>query len=234
MPGIRPIARISPAPWFRHAARLRELEDLLASRVRALECGHDARAPFVHLRRTQIARTCELLEAGRFGVAGAWIERLELEHAHQYLRAADSWDRGQQALAAAPWRVVFSHERARGVTARASLQASTIAHLMYDLPLAIARTGTTASSGARLADAYERLTEAYTLMNDAALRAATARAGRREAPAITAAWQRELRAQAWDDAVALDEGDDRARDVAFKRMELAALCEIRRLVGTRA
>jgi hypothetical protein len=233
MPGKAPIARIAPAPWFRHAASLRELEHLLESRVRALECGRDARAGFARLRRAQIAPVSALLDARGFGAAGAWVERLELAHAQQYLRAADSWDRGQQALTPPPWRAVFAHDRSRGAGAvvRVSVEASTIAHLVYDLPIAIARTGTAATHGVEPATAYEQLTQVYAATIDDALLSAAGRGDRHQAPAITAAWQRELRAQAWEDAVALDEGDERAREVAFRRIELAAMCEVRRLLA---
>jgi hypothetical protein len=234
MPGI-PIARIQPAPWFRHALSVDELVRLLESRVRALECARDSRAAFCALRHAQLDRIRGLLDSGGLGAAGAWVERLELEHVHQYLRAADSWDRGQPALTAAPWRAIFAYERGHGASQALSMQIGTIAHLTYDLPLALARTGMATTDGVATAAAYRALSESYATMIDEAVRAVTAR-GRRgrgvrdEAP-ITDAWQRELRAQAWDDAVVLSLGGEREREVAFKRIELAAMCEIRRLIA---
>jgi hypothetical protein len=40
-----------------------------------------------------------------------------------------------------------------------------------------------------------------------------------------------LREQAWDDARALTTRDERERHVTFTRIELAALCEARRVLG---
>jgi hypothetical protein len=211
-----------------------ELVRLLETWVRALECARDGRAAFARLRWAQLRRVGGLLESGGFGDAGAWVERLELEHVHQYLRAADSWDRGEPSLTAMPWRAIFAHERSRDAYAVASLQTGAIAHLAYDLPLALARVGVTTADGADTALAYERLAGVYAMTTAEALREMAARGRRQhrtERPAITGAWQRELRAQAWDDALALIDGNEREREVAFKRIELAAMCEIRRLVA---
>ena len=232
MPEIASITRIKPASWFRHALSIGDLADMLDTRARALECARDGRAPFARLRSAQLARIAGLLESGGFGAAGAWIERLELEHVHQYLRASDSWDRGDASLTAMPWRAIFAHERARDGAAPAALQTATIAHVAYDLPLALARIGTRTTDSIDTAEAYARLTSVYAMTTAEALHAVVAHSrSRRAAPTITGAWQHELRAQAWDDAVALIEGDERAREVAFTRIELAAMCEIRRLIA---
>jgi hypothetical protein len=236
MPGIAPIARIKPASWFRHALSLSELLGLMATRVRALECARDGRAPFAQLRATQLGRVAGLLDSGGFGAAGAWIERLELEHAHQYLRALDSWDRGEHALVSVPWRAIFAHERNRRADAAEALRTGTIAHLAYDLPLSLARIGVETTDLIDTATAYLRLTEIYAMTTDEAVGAVGAHLrrpylARHQSPAITSAWQRELREQAWDDAAELTRGDEHAREVAFKRIELAAMCEIRRLLA---
>jgi hypothetical protein len=235
MPVIAPITRIRPATWFRHALSIQGLAEMLDTRARALDCGRDGRAPFARLRAAQMGRIAGLLESGGFGSAGAWIERLELEQTHHYLRASDSWDRGEPSLTTMPWRAIFAHERARDGDAEAALQAGTIAHLAYDLPLALARVGKTTTDGVDTAAAYARLSGIYVMTCDETVRAAMAgdrRAGHRGiagAP-ITGAWHEELRSQAWDDAMSLIEGDEHAREVAFKRIELAAMCEIRRLM----
>jgi hypothetical protein len=231
-----PISRIRPASWFRHALSLGELANLLESRVRALECAKDARASFCQLRTAQTGRVARLLESGGFSDAGAWIERLELEHTHQYLRAADSWDRGDGSLTAMPWRAIFAHERSRA-NVTDSLRLGAVAHLVYDLPLALARIGVETTEHVDTSAAYGQLTEVYAMTTDESVRAVTspslrAHSVRHEPPAISAASQRELRAQAWDDALALNSSDEREREVAFKRIELAAMCEIRRLIAT--
>lgn len=236
MHGITPITRIRPASWFRHALGISELVSMLESRARALECARDGRAPFARLRSAQLGRVAGLLESGGFGASAAWVERLELEHVHQYLRAADSWDRGEASLTAMPWRAIFAHERARDGYTAASLATGTIAHLAYDLPLALARVGAATVDGLDTALAYERLTGIYAMTTDEAVRAVSSghKRGHHQTTPVTAVWQQELRAQAWDDASSLVDGDERAREVAFKRIELAAMCEIRRLIaGTR-
>jgi uncharacterized protein DUF5995 len=236
-----PIARIRPATWFRHALSLSELTGVLESRVQALTCAKDARAAFCQLQTAQLTHVTGLLDSGGFGPAGAWIERLELEHAHQYLRAADSWDHGDRgdaapALTAMPWRAIFAHERGHNAIVADSLRLGTIVHLSYDLPLALASIGVTTTNHVDTQTAYMRLTEIYAMTTDAAVRVVTAlnrrsHMPRHERPAITGAWQHELRAQAWDDAIALSSRDEHEREVAFKRIELAAMCEIRRLIA---
>lgn len=231
MPDTAPIARIQPSRWFRHALSAGQLTDLLETRLRALECAQDARAAFCAGRLSQLRQVCGLLESDVFGADGAWVERLEIEHVHQYLRAANSWDRGDLTLTAAPWRLIFARERQGDTEPAESLRLGTIAHLAYDLPLALARIGT-ASTAER---SYGQLTEIYAMTTADAVRDVTARYTRarfaRRKSAITDAWQRELREQAWDDATALLEGDEEGRHIAFTRIELAAMCEIRRAAG---
>jgi uncharacterized protein DUF5995 len=230
------MARIQPAAWFRHALSLGELVETTESRARALECGRDGRAAFARLRAAQVGRVAGLLDAGGFGAAAAWIERLELEHGHRYLRAADGWDRGDLNQTPTPWRAIFEHERGHRPDAAASLRTGTIAYLMFDLPLALARVGVTTADGVDTATAYAQLTEMYAVTTDEAVCAVSVHLrrpylGYRRQPTVTDAWQRELRGQAWDDAAELLGGDQHEREVALRRIELAAMCEIRRLIG---
>lgn len=232
MTEIASIARIQPSRWFKHALSAGQLVGLLEARLRALECARDARAVFCYARLAQLDHVHRLLESGAFGDAGAWVERLEIEHVHQYLSAADSWDGGDLALTPAPWRLIFARERQRHTGVGESLRTGAIAHLTYDLPVALARIG--ASAGA-IERAYGQLTGIYAATTDEASRAAVVRYGRssrfrfgRLDKPITEAWQRELRDQAWDDAAALIDADESARRIALTRIELAAMCEIRR------
>lgn len=235
MADIASIARIQPSRWFRHALSAGQLVDLLEARLRTLECAKDARAVFCSVRLAQFRHVHGLLETDAFGAAGAWVERLEIEHVHQYLRAADSWDRGDLTLTAAPWRLIFAREHQGDTSAGESLRIGAIAHLAYDLPLALARTSSASLPGGEMERAYAQLTQIYVATTEDAVRGAMTRyarpsrlrVGQRQS-AITGAWQRELRAQAWDDAADLIDADEDGRHVAFTRIELAAMCEIRR------
>jgi hypothetical protein len=234
-----PIAQIRPARWFKHALSIGELVAMLDARLRAFECAKDVRAAFCRARLAQLRHAAGLLDAGAFVASAAWVERLEIEHVHAYLRAADSWDRRDLSLTAAPWRLVFAREHQGHTNAAESLRAGTNAHLAYDLPLALARIGTTTVDRTDTAAAYEKLTRVYAQTTAGAVhetmnrygRAPRLRFGRRQ-DAISGVWQRELRAQAWDDAVALIDAADDAQQTAFTRIELAAVCEIKRAAGT--
>lgn len=232
------IALIRPARWFKHALSIGDLCALLGSRLRALECARDARAPFCAARLAALRHVERLLETRAFGGAEAWVERLEIEHVHQYLRAADSWDRGDVSLTPAPWRAIFVRERQRQATVAQSLRAGTTAHLAYDLPLALARIGTHTLERGDAGASYGRLTRVYVSTAAEALLEAVSRNGRARMPGlghprrgVPAAWQRELRAQAWDDAASLADPEEHAREVAFGRIELGAVCEIGRVFG---
>jgi hypothetical protein len=219
-----PFVRIRPAPWFVHALSFADLVRLLERRLRTLECGRDARAVFVRVRLAQLREVHAAFEAGRFGTDAAWVERLEIEHAHAYLRADDAWGRGQVALTPAPWRAIFVQCGRHGNDS-AILAAATIAHLSYDLPLAVARAG----GEAQMASAFERVTRIYVDQWPAAAVSTVNRGlSHRAAVRVTSDWQRELRGQAWDDAVDLTDDDEHVRSVAFTRIELAAVCEVRR------
>ena len=106
-----PIIRIRPARWYAHADGLVELGALVAARARALECAHDARAPFALAYKRYITAMWEEVEDSRFGDATAWIARLTVEHANGWLRAMDSYDRGEYALVPGTWRGLFARQR---------------------------------------------------------------------------------------------------------------------------
>jgi hypothetical protein len=224
-----PITRISPATWFRHALSIDDLLRLMDGRARALECGRDDRAPFTRRRLADLHRVRDALDGGVFGAMSGWVERVEIEHVHQYLRSDDGWDRNERSTVAAPWQAVFAHaRRGRG---HQMLEAASLVHLVYDLPLALARIGFGSSFG-KAALAFDALTAVHA--------GAQEFAGETPFPGISpagristdrASWQRVLREQAWDDARALATRDERERQVTFTRIELAALCEARRVLG---
>jgi hypothetical protein len=235
--GSSHIARIPSARWFRHALSLNDMLVLLQSRARALECARDGRAPFVRLRLSQLRSVYDRLEAGAFGRGAAWVERLELEHVHQYLRSDDAWDRGEHGLTAAPWRAIFSHLRC-GADPAQVLRTAGVVHLIYDLPLAISRTGLGTLSESEAVLTFNDLTELYARPTSDSVRViirdtrADARTNHDEPSGLPrglhgTSWQRALREQAWDDALALGSGGERERRVAFTRIELAAMCEVR-------
>lgn len=223
MPDPISIARIPPAKWLRPALSIAGLSRMVEGRSRALECARDGRAPFLNARLRQLELVHTALDGGKFGAASGWVERLELEHVQAYLGCDDAWDRREPTGAAAPWQGVFRGIGERA-TADAVFDAASIVHLMYDLPLALARVGFGVSFG-KTALAYDALTAIYA---DAPCPSVGRRLGE---PVDLSRWQRVLREQAWDDARALSTRDERERKVTFTRIEVAALCEVRRILA---
>lgn len=224
------IARIRPARWFRHALSARDLAATLETRAAALESARDGRAPFCRLRAKQAAMVRDLIEHGAFGAAAAWVERLEIQRTHGYLRALESWDRGDLALTPAPWRAVFALHRQRDIDVPLSLTLSAHVHEDYDLPLALTRVGD-AAGGDTLA-AFATLGELHASAIDRFQRDLL----RRYVPGvrtvgtlpIAAATMRERWSHAWLDAQEIAGTDDDARvNAAFARIETAALAAIR-------
>ena len=153
------ITRITPARWFRHALSIDDLLRLMEGRARALECARDCRAPFVRQRADGVNRVSEALQGAGFGEMSGWIERVEIEHVHQYLRNDDAWDRGDRSMTAAPWQAVFSHARKHARPEQVH-EAASLVHLMYDLPLALVPIGFGSSFG-KAALAFDALTAIY-------------------------------------------------------------------------
>lgn len=147
-----PIIRIRPARWFAHADGMVDLQRIVASRARALECAHDARAPFARAYGRYITDHSAEIEAGRFGDTTVWVARLAVEHANGWFRAMDSYDRGEFALVPGTWRGVFARQR-HGLDAATSLRISLAAHLLYDLPMALGRVDPGALGAAAIARA---------------------------------------------------------------------------------
>jgi hypothetical protein len=115
------------------------LSDIVEARARALECAHDARAPFARAYAGYAAALIEAVERGAFGEATPWIARLAVDHAHGWLRSMDSYDRAQFALVPGAWRGIFARQR-HGLPEAECLRINLAAHLLYDLPMALGRT----------------------------------------------------------------------------------------------
>ena len=123
----------APARWFTHAADIAELVTVFERRVDALMAARDARAAFCGAYGRYLAGVREAIASGAVGEGAGWVERLELEHAHQYLRAMDAWDRGDACLTPAPWRLVFSIDRHQTPSVAEALRMGALVHLAYDL-----------------------------------------------------------------------------------------------------
>lgn len=230
------IARIRPARWFRHALSARDLAATLETRCAAMESARDGRAAFCRLRAKQAELARDLIEHGAFRAAAAWVERLEIQRTHGYLRALESWDRGDLALTPAPWRAVFALHRQRDIEAPLSLALSAQVHEAYDLPLALTRMGD-AAGGDTLA-AFAMLGEFHA----SAIERFERDVLRRYVPGartvgtlpIASATMRERWSNAWLDAEEIAGTSDDARiNATFVRIETAALAAIRRTMAER-
>lgn len=165
-----------------------------------MECAHDARAAYVRLYAANIdrlRRNIDRIDAAQ----AAWIEQVMLAHAHRYLGAVASWDSGDSALLAEPWRAAFA--LARGTTdTRVVTELSAAVHVSYELPLALARVPLPASERGHAREAY--LTAVRGLAGGALLR------------------------RAWDDAMALVDASGDGRAFVFARIEGGVMRSIAR------
>lgn len=235
-----PIHRIRAARWFEHARDRHELVRLLESRARALECAHDARAPFARAYLMHAAAVRELLDTDALDGAAAWAERLLLELAHEYLRALDSWDRGYRSMTPTPWRAVFSASHTASCDASRLLDASLATHLAYDLPLVLGRTRTDdvlpSHAAAFIVLTHTLGEQARAVAHSIARRAAGPSTGLLALTARSdAVHEPELRRAAWDFGTALAAADDdRTRSAVFARIERDAVEAVRRILAPRA
>ena len=209
------IVRIRPARWFAHADDLGALAALVRSRSAALDAARDHRAPFAHAYSAYLALATDAVECGRLGAATSWMTKLLLEHAHAWLRALDGYDRREVALVPGAWRGVFARQR-NGLTASEGVRISLAAHLLYDLPLALARTDVSSlDAGAlSLAEREHRRIVLATFAPGAlplALRPAARRIAREHA-------------QGWADGTALANARfETERTLIFERVRLTSL-----------
>jgi len=207
----RPDARIRPAAWFMHAANLEALSAMLHGRADAMMAARDARAVFCGAYARYIDGVRRDIERGVFGEGAGWIERLELEHAHQYLRALDAWDLGDNCITPSPWRLVFAILRHQPPTAADALRMCLTVHLQYDLPLVLARTPVEAERPACVGAAYRTATK-LSSRSARALAAWTSsfepRWFARRLLRVSGREIRSMREQAWADGAALLDTDD--------------------------
>jgi hypothetical protein len=105
-----------------------------------------------------------------------------------------------------------------------------LVHLAYDLPIVLARVGASACSALQTARTFDQLT---TLYADSSPEPWASGNGRQRDCFWKSEWQRPLREQAWEDAQSLNSSEERERSVAFTRIELAAMCEVRSIFGGR-
>ncbi len=205
-----PLARIRPARWFAHADGMVGLGTVVESRARALECAHDARAPFARGYVAYVAAMTEAVENGAFGDATPWMSRLAVDHAHGWLRSLDSYDRAQYGLVPGAWRGIFARQR-HGLSQAEGLRISLAAHLLYDLPMALGRTDQ-AGVAPKAIEAAERTHRRITLRAFGYDGLLAGRAMRR------------AHADGWRDGIALaGTHTDAQRSLIFERVHIASV-----------
>jgi hypothetical protein len=226
----------SDAPVSRGLERisdLGELADVLSARRARLEAAVDARAPFCAVYATYAACFARANHAGAFGEGSGWLARLEIDAATQYLRALDAWDRRNLFAISSVWRCVFAATKYGTVTRAEGMRFSLIAHLSYDLPLAVARAD---DSSVQSAGAERAFTCASELLaaNAAAMRELLEvippelRSLRRSAvPLLSAEWLALMRGRAWEDGQSLLAAAADRRAAEFARIERASLAAMR-------
>lgn len=217
-----------------HSGDLAALERALATASESAAAEDGGR--FLVAYRRYVRHLREEVASGSLG-AEDWIEKLQTDLAHQYLRALRSWADGDLGTTPAPWRVVFAAQRQRLLGATGSLRACVCAHVGYDMPIALARVGpglkqqldVRAAAFARYGDHFVAVAPAIASM--AAVRGAgrfrlAAHSDDRAREWLAALWR-----NAWRDGLRLaesDQPDDRMP--VFAGIERASLRELAALV----
>lgn len=116
------------------------IDDVLArmdARLAELHAAGDARRVFLAVYRTMSGSMRQAIAEGRF-VDPAWTERLTVAFAQLYFDADRAWCDGRSC--ASPWAAAFvASERPRVTTIEHALLGIN-AHIVYDLPRAVAAT----------------------------------------------------------------------------------------------
>jgi hypothetical protein len=217
-----------------HSGDLGALERALAAA--SVSTGIEDGGRFLAAYRMYVRHLRDEVAAGSLG-AEDWIEQIQTDLAHQYLRAVRSWADGDLGTTPAPWRMVFAAQRQRLMSGGGSLRASICAHVGYDMPIALARVGPGVKQQMDVREAAferygEHLAAAAPAIARAALRGDELRLGRTLADAEgVRAWLMSLWRSAWLDGRRLaesDQPDDRMP--IFARMERTVLRELAALV----
>jgi hypothetical protein len=220
------LPQIRPTRWFIHPRSQSELLAVLEARLRTLEFAHDARAIW--------CRALLLVARDDGAPPDPWYRDVALEAAQHYLRAVDSWDRGELSLVPSPWRCIFARERHQPPAVDDALHAALGVHIAYDWPLAIARIGPPPNQSAAR-EAFDTATASLSSIIAPIRRDLRRRYGGRAAllrlieepwsAHISPAQIRSLRHRAWDDGYALLAAahDDDALSAVFSRVEVRAL-----------
>ncbi len=106
-------------------------------RIAQLDRAGDDRAIFLSVYRTMTGAIHDAIAAGRF-VDPAWTEDLTARFALLYFDAEDAWDR--TGACAGPWEAAFAVAGRPRVTAVEHALLGINAHIVYDLPRAVAAT----------------------------------------------------------------------------------------------
>lgn len=217
-----------------HSGDLGALERALAAASES--AGIEDRGRFLAAYRMYVRRLREEVASGSLG-AEDWIEQLQTDLAHQYLRALRSWTEGELGTTPAPWRMVFAAQRQRLMSGGGSLRASICAHIGYDMPIALARVGPGMRQQLDAREgAFERYGEHFAVAAPAIARAALAGDELRFDRPLAGgegvrAWLTSLWRGAWLNGLRLaesDQPDDRMP--IFADIERAALRELAALV----
>ncbi len=198
------VATLAPLP---RPGGFAALLDEFTTRRDRLDAGGDRRAAFCRAYALHLEGMRGLIDDAQPGGATDWVERVEIGAARQYVRALDAWDRGELHAVSAPWRAAFAHARVGDASVCEALRAGLQAHLSYDVPLAIARTGVDEHERAAIEAAFAQVTrllaEDIDSISDAVL-VAYAATPAFASDAITCDRIVAVRRRAWSDGLALE------------------------------
>jgi hypothetical protein len=191
-----------------HDPELGAIADRLESYARRYERERDSRCVFSHvyalltraLDRDLAARNPEHLE---------FIRALARPFAERYFTALEAWDAGRRDEVSPGWRIVFERIVTRRTSPIEDLVVGVYAHIVYDLPYALAGIADRARIGP--VAPYQRVSDVIA----AAMEEITDDVGRRYAPWIR--WLDQLAGD--DDEVLSDYGIRVARGMAWYNAE---------------
>lgn len=191
-----------------HDPELGAIADRLASYARRYERERDSRCVFSHayalltqaLDRDLAASEPDHLE---------FIRALARPFAERYFTALDAWDAGRRDEVSPGWRIVFERIVTRRTSPIEDLVVGVYAHIVHDLPFALAGV----AEGARIGPiaAYQHVSDVIA----AAMEDITSDVGRRYTPWI--GWLDQLAGD--DDEVLSDYGIRIARGMAWYNAE---------------
>ena len=176
-------------------AALDEILERMATRIAALRHTRDDRRIFLSVYATMTSAIHHGVHEGRF-MDPAWTETLTAYFAALYFDAESAWDAGDPDCPRA-WQAAFAAAGTRRISAVEHALLGINAHIVYDLPFAVATTMVTRGDvhdGRLLANTLVRRRHDYEVVNHVLAETIEA------AQAVIAA---ESRASAWIDKLTL-------------------------------